>query len=131
MAGEATKGWVVTWVKIDDRYATHRKMLKAGALALALDVAGMCYAAGHDTDGYIPTVALTAAAPFLSRGQALAAAGRLVEAGRWKPVTDGWQIHDYLTYNPSSVERDNRRKAAAARTGRWRGKRRVGDASPN
>jgi hypothetical protein len=118
----------MTWVKLDDRYATHRKLLAAGAVAIALDVAGMCYCAGHNTDGHIPTVALTAAAPFLTRAAATAAAARLVAAGRWKPVADGWLIHDYLIYNPSAAEAEADRTKRAEATARWRARQR-GDAS--
>jgi hypothetical protein len=119
----------VTWVRIDDRYPTHRKMLRAGPLAIALDVAGMCYCAGHATDGFIPTEALAAAAPFLNKRQAMAAAGQLVNVGRWVPVDGGWRIHDFLAYNPSAAERDDRRHGAVERTQRWRDRKRGRDTS--
>jgi hypothetical protein len=120
----------VTWVRIDDRYATHQKMLRAGGIAIAVDVAGMCYCAGHGTDGFIPTEALAAAAPFLNKRQAMAAAGRLVEVGRWVPIDGGWRIHDYLTYNPSAAEAAKERWRRAENTRKWR-ERRSGDRSPH
>jgi hypothetical protein len=119
----------MTWVKLDDRYATHPKMLRAGPAALALDVAGLCYSAGHGTDGFVPAEALAAAAPFLARAKALAAAAQLVAVGRWVPVEGGWRIHDYLDYNPSTAERDERKSAAVKRTQQWRNRRRGGDTS--
>ena len=35
----------MTWVRIDDRFATHPKVMEAGPMAMALDVAAMCYGA--------------------------------------------------------------------------------------
>jgi hypothetical protein len=99
----------VSWVKIDDRYAHHPKILAAGPLAMALDVAGMCHAARHETDGHLPTSSLLVAAPFLPKAKALAAAAKLVEVGRWEQVPGGWQIHDFLAYNPSAAQRKDAR----------------------
>jgi hypothetical protein len=114
----------LSWVKIDDRYATHRKILRAGPTAMALDVAGMCYAAVHETDGHIPSAALAAAAPFLSKPKALAAAATLVEVGRWSKVSDGWQIHDFLEYNPSAAQRQQARDTSTERVRAHRDRKR-------
>ena len=105
----------MTWVKLDDRYATHRKLLRAGPVAMALDVAGMCYSAGHGTDGFIPAEALVAAAPFLALPKARAAAAQLVAVGRWQTVEGGWRIHDFLDYNPSAAKREKDLEAGRAR----------------
>jgi hypothetical protein len=118
----------MTWVRIDDRYPTHRKMLRAGPLAIALDVAGMCYCAGHATDGFIPTEALAAAAPFLNKRQAIVTAQQLVNVGRWVPVDGGWRIHDFLAYNPSAADAAADRDRRAEATRKWRARQR-GDQS--
>lgn len=124
----------MSWVKLDDRYAHHPKILAAGPLAMALDVAAMCHAARHETDGHIPTTALHVVAPFLTRPKAMAAAAKLVEVGRWRAVAGGWQIHDFLAYNPSAetraaqrAETEERREAANERMRRLR--KRQSDAS--
>jgi hypothetical protein len=118
----------LTWVRIDDRYPTHPKMLRAGPLAIALDVAGMCYCADHATDGFIPTEALPAAAPFLSKRQLSTALDGLVAVGRWFPAEGGWLIHDFLDYNPSAADAAADRDKRAEATRKWRARRR-GDVS--
>lgn len=118
----------MSWVKIDDRYATHRKIMRAGPVAMALDVAGMCYAAQHETDGHIPRDALTAVAPCIPKAKAIAAAAKLVEVDRWEAVADGWRIHDFLVYNPTAEERRAKQAQAVKRTQKWR-QRRNRDAS--
>lgn len=112
----------MSWVKIDDRYAHHPKILAAGPLAMALDIAGMCYAAAHETDGRIPTAALALLTPFLTPPKQRAAAAKLVEVGRWETIPGGWQIHDFLAYNPSAAERHERLDFNARRQALFRDK---------
>jgi hypothetical protein len=118
----------VSWVKIDDRYAHHPKILAAGPLAMALDIAGMCYAAAHETDGRIPTAALALLTPFLTPPKQRAAAAKLVEVGRWETIPGGWQIHDFLAYNPTAADRAAKRDQQADRVRRHRDKKRDGNA---
>jgi hypothetical protein len=111
----------MAWVRIDDGYSSHPKVAAAGAEGSALDVAGMCYAARHATDGHVPTVVLATLFPLVDDPKA--AARRLVEVGRWHApdhdcpdcmaVTDGWVIHDFLDYNPSAAKREDRRRKRA------------------
>lgn len=93
----------VAWVRMDDGYARHRKMLAAGAEGVALDVAGMGWAAEKGTDGFVPDYAVTVLYPVRNPR---AVAARLEQVGRWERDNDrgGWQIHDFLDYNPSAAE---------------------------
>lgn len=91
------------WVKIDDGYPGHDKLLAAGAEGMALDVAGMCWSAKRGTDGFVPDYAITVLYPVKNpRG----VASRLVQVGRWErdDVRQGWVIHDFLKYNPSAAQ---------------------------
>jgi hypothetical protein len=112
----------VTWLKIDDHYATHQKIIRAGPVAMALDIAGMCYSASHGTDGFVPAEALPVVAPLLSKAKAAASVAKLIEVGRWIKVDDGWEIHDFLVYNPSAAERDERLALHARRQALFRDK---------
>lgn len=87
------------WVKLDDNYRNHPKIVKAGADGMALDIAGMCYSAAYLTDGFVPDSAVTTLYPVKS---AKRVADRLVTVGRWERDDDhnGYWIHDYLDYNP-------------------------------
>lgn len=87
------------WVKLDDQIMRNPKVRAVSRDAFALHVAGLCYAATALTDGRIPDrdlplVAAEALAPEAS-------AGELGEVGIWDRTDDGWQIHDYLDYQPS------------------------------
>jgi hypothetical protein len=112
----------LTWVRIDDHFADHPKLLKAGPIAGWLHLAGLCYSARHLTDGQIPVQAIHTLAVFNGvavtgdgqlftepmRVDVFELAGILVRAGLWEELRDGatkviagWRIHDYLAYNPS------------------------------
>jgi hypothetical protein len=102
----------MTWVRIDDQFADHPKFLGLGSERLAatgLWLIGLAYANRHLTNGFIPRLALPAdASPRLIR--------RLVEVGLWRETPNGgWDIHDYLEFQPSREEvlklREDRREA--------------------
>ena len=44
----------MTWLRIDDDFYDHPKIVAAGPLAIALHVLSMGYASRHGTDGFIP-----------------------------------------------------------------------------
>ena len=104
----------MSWVKLDDGFATHPKVQAAGQSAAWLHVAGLCYAAQHLTDGAIPDSSLTGMGQFTGT-RARSLAERLVEVGLWERNGAGYAIHDYLDYNPSRKSLEERRKAARER----------------
>lgn len=111
----------MTWARFDDRYPLHTKMLKAGPEALALDVAGICYANAERTDGFISDDDLPVVYPILKNPTAVAR--KLERIGRWERDENrgGWDIHDFLDYNPSAsaqAERQAKRSAAGQRGGK-------------
>lgn len=88
----------MAWLRIDDRFRTHPKMHKAG-LAGWLAFCGICYCREHLTDGVIPREAVQTLAPGLTSPYKHAA--KLVEIGLWHEHLDGFQVHDFLDWNPS------------------------------
>ena len=44
----------MSWIKIDDQFADHPKVLQAGPLASWMYVCGLTYAGRYLTDGFIP-----------------------------------------------------------------------------
>jgi hypothetical protein len=108
----------MAWIRLDDRMPYHPKIVGLSAEAFRLYVASLCYAGGHETDGYVPASAL----PVLW-GTARTAA-ELERAGLWERADGGWSIHDYLDYNPSRADIEDARRrradaAAAAASARW------------
>ena len=103
------------WIRLDDGFAEHAKVLQAGPLAAWLHVAGLCYANRHLTDGLIPQAALAQLMSMdglSNKGRPLRVAGlaaRLVRAGLWERDGANYRIHDYLQYQPSRREVETRR----------------------
>jgi hypothetical protein len=111
---------VVSWSKLDDNFPDHPKVVRLGVLrplAGWLFVCGLAYCARYLTDGFIPrerlpllmsvehlSVATGGVRGLASVGEDVTVemlAARLVEVGLWHHRDDGFQVHDYLEYNPS------------------------------
>src|SRR5688500_18937789 len=104
------------WLRLDDHYDDHPKIVEAGKDAAWLDLRGMLFCARHETDGFIRPAQLTRIGSDFSPKKRLALVERLVEVGRWVPAEDGgWVIHDFLQYNPSSEARSQERERARDR----------------
>jgi hypothetical protein len=116
------------WVRLDEGFPQHPKVIEAGPLALAMQVAGLCYANRYLTDGFMPRAAVATLMDFSELdehafngkgGTCWIVVARLVELGIWEEVGNGYQIHDYLDYQPSKaqVEADRAVKVAAGQAG--------------
>ncbi len=114
------------WIKLDDQFSDHPKIIEAGPLAAWLYVCGLTYAARYLTDGYIPAGQVRKLADVDNASEL---AAKLVEVGLWESIDGGYLIHDYLEYNPNREDvmatrearaeagaRGGRRKAAASKT---------------
>jgi len=109
------------WIRFEDNFPEHPKVLALSDAAFRLHVRAIGYAARHLTDGHVSSAALRS----MTRNPALPAA--LVGAGIWETATDGFLVHDYLHYQPSKAEVVEQRmaKKAAGKKGadsRWHGK---------
>src|SRR4051812_9685997 len=110
----------MTWVRLDDGFADHPKVVSIGKTALAVHVWAICYSARHLTDGFIALGALSGC-PWVSKRSALESAlGRLEGAGLWERREGGFEINDYLDYNPTAAKVKEKRAASAERQQRWR-----------
>lgn len=97
----------MAWVKIDDNFPDHPKILRIGLPAIVLQIRALCYASRHLTDGFISSkVEANLLEGFnewfddtLVNTNLLA--DEMVKAGLWEKAEGGYIIHDYLAYNPS------------------------------
>jgi hypothetical protein len=142
----------MAWVKLDDQFPEHPKVAKAGPLAMAMQVAALCYCNRKLTDGFVPrSIArtlldfevvdgeghiLTLAVTCGMSGDDMSAEwviGLLLEAGMWEQVNGGYLIHDYHDYQPSKEEVESERASARDRMAALRSGRRVSsdDVRPN
>lgn len=108
------------WVRLDDQFPDHPKIDQAGPLAGWLFVCGLAYCNRQLTDGFIPKATM----PRLSTVPNPAKVARaLVDAGLWDAVDGGWQVHDYLDFQPSRDKVLAERAAATARQQKRRSRR--------
>jgi len=129
----------MTWVRKDDQMPINRKVAPLSDAAYRLDDEAICWASRNGTDGRIAADELDA----VSKRGIVKNADELVRRGRWHRAEDppcpsetcaeagpdGWVIHDYLDFNPSSQQVKADKKAKAERQKRWRDARRGGRAS--
>lgn len=108
------------WVKLDDRFPSHRKVALLPDRAFRLHVSAICWCSENLTDGRIADREL----PLVAKVRGLkATAQQLADAGLWDRIDGGWQIHDYLDYNPSREQVLAERKKNAERQERFRQRR--------
>lgn len=110
----------MTWVKLDDAFFRHPKAIAAGPLGRALFLASCCHASHGLTDGHVSRDAL----PMLlaESGAKKSDVTRLINAGLWRDVPGGFEIHDYLDRNPDA-ESVRTQRDARARAGQIGGRR--------
>lgn len=108
----------MTWVRIESGFLRHRKIIDLPVGAKMLFVAGLCHSAETGTDGHITAAALRILAAELDVKSTLSKA--LEDAGLWHKREGGWDIHDYLGYQPSAEDERRRRRENADRMQAWR-----------
>jgi hypothetical protein len=105
----------MTWFKVDDNLAFHRKVVAAGNAAMGLWVRAGSWSAQHLTDGFVPEhmVGLLGTS---------SQARRLIKAGLWAEVAGGCQFHQWNEKGrqPTSQSVLADREKSAARQAKWR-----------
>lgn len=109
------------WIKLDDHWMDHPKIIAAGRDARDVWLASLTYCAKHMTDGYfhpslVPSFLVTAG---VNVANARTIAKVLLEVNLWEDSENRFYIHDYLDYNPTKEETEARRnvRAMAGRAG--------------
>ncbi len=107
----------MTWVKLDNGFREHRKVLRATPAGVCLWVCGLDYCnrqAAHD--GFIPAEVVPVLYPM---PQPMKVARKLVEVGLWETVEGGFQVHDYHVYQPTAEAKAalREKRAEAGRRG--------------
>jgi hypothetical protein len=103
------------WIKLDDGFATHPKLLDAGIIALGIQIRAFCYASKNKTDGFLSINAVPLLLTGLENiGLLDGMSGQdanefdwpsyMVEHRLWEETDNGYLIHDYLDWNISKKE---------------------------
>ena len=90
----------MSWVKLDDRFTEHPKIIALGHVGLALQIRALCYAARNQTDGFIPYAIaeiMSADLPDEPGAQRHRWPEFMVEGGVWEEdePSGGYRIHDF------------------------------------
>lgn len=110
----------MTWVKLDDGFPEHPKVLAAGVEASWFYVCGLAYCKRQLTDGLIPGAVLSR---LSSCSRPVLLANKLVSVGLWEREGDNFRVHDYLQENDTAEQVKAKRAATKERVRRWREKR--------
>lgn len=91
------------WIKLDDQWMDHPKVIAAGRDARDMWLASITYCAKHLTNGYfhanlLPTLAIMAGVDVANCQDF---ARRLLDVCLWDATDDGYMVHDFLDYNPT------------------------------
>lgn len=107
------------WVRTEDTYLTHPKVLHVGRDARVFWDAARCWSSANLTDGYIPESAYKVIAANAGVGSPRKLVAVLLTHppqyahGLAEEAEGGFVIHDYLLYNPSSADVQAKRAAKA------------------
>lgn len=107
----------MSWLRVDDDFPHHPKVMALSAQAVALWLAACCWSSRYETDGHLPSE-IVKRLPW----HAPEAVAELVAAGLWEGSEGGWQIHDFLKFNPSREQREGKRVAWRERQAQHRAK---------
>lgn len=143
----------MVWARLDDEMLDNPKIAKAGIYGFAMHVAGIIWCCRNLSDGRIPYARVTSLVTLdkvlIDTCNPLAlpdrptsmggddgldpyiVADHLVECGLWTRTADGYDIHDFLDYNPSRAEIESKRLANARKQAKSRDKRKNGAKSPS
>jgi hypothetical protein len=103
----------MSWLRVDDKFAQHPKVLALTDREFRAHVATLCYCAEYRTDGIVPTSA------FRQLGVTSRMAGRFVEVGVWDEEDGVFCVHNFRKFNPVDPTSPDRKK-------RWKERQRNG-----
>jgi hypothetical protein len=117
----------MTWVKIDDSFPNHPKIVGLTDKAFRIHISGLCYCGTYLTDGFVP---MTIAARFANEDMAYIV--ELTKAGLWReaPQENGFHIHDYLAHQTSKTQVEEKRQTVRERQKRYRERHKTVEAEP-
>jgi hypothetical protein len=119
----------VSWLRLDDGFAEHPKLMDVSDRAFRLHVAALCFCARNLTDGELVDRSVRMVCALSSATKKHVA--ELVAAGLWVKRADGtFGVKDFLEYNPTAEKVKAERDAARVRMRRVRSVERSGERSP-
>lgn len=109
----------LSWIRVDSALASNHKVLallseRGGDHALCVYIFALGHSARQGLDGFIPEIALG-----LIHGRKRDS-DLLVQVGMWRSLPGGFEVPDWMEYQPSGEESRRRSdKAKKAAEARW------------
>lgn len=94
----------MAWTRIDDKFLNNIKIQKAGALGMALYLAGLIHCNTNLTDGFIDEEILPMLYGLSFQTARNKSVEKLVELKLWHRVESGFLINDFLDFNRSKTQ---------------------------
>jgi hypothetical protein len=104
------------WVRLDDNFADHPKVITLSDTAFRLYIEGLCYSNRQLTDGLIPF-------GVYAKMSKEDDAQFLIEAGLWLEDAKGYRIRSYEEYQPTRKKVEQKRTEAKERLKKFRDKK--------
>jgi hypothetical protein len=125
------------WVRVSDDFYDHERFADVGPLGMSVWLVGLAYCNRNLTDGRIPRAAAYRLLHFGGIGILEGNYGghdasiqdgiaELVEAGLWIEDRRGYNVRDYLDYQPSRDQVEEKRKHNAFRQSQFKARKRRG-----
>lgn len=105
----------MTWIRLDDGFPDHPKVITLSDKAFRTYISGLCYASRYLTDGFL-------AEPVVKRLDGVLSAGELEMVGLWQKIENGWQIASYSEYQTSKEQVEVAKARNRERVAKWRKK---------
>lgn len=106
----------MTWVKIDDSFPDHPKIIGLSDRAFRLHIKGLCYCGMYLTNGFLPFASVSA----MITEPEYKPSDELEASGLWRRIEGGFVIHDYLEHQTSKSQVEEKREAVRARVKKYR-----------
>lgn len=107
------------WVRLDDNFADHPKVIALSDSAFRLFITGLCYSNRQLTDGFIPFRMVMAWAG----DNPAKPSDELEEQNLWERVETGFRIRSYDEYQPTRSQVEEKRERSKERLQRYRERR--------
>jgi hypothetical protein len=108
------------WAKFDDDYLDNKKVRSVSALAQHLHMASILHCSKGETDGFYPKYDLALVAARARIDAPAEPLKELLDARLMHDRGDRLEVHDFLDYNPSHAELEEKRASGAKRLKNWR-----------
>ncbi len=105
----------MSWAKLSDDYHDNPKMIALGLTATGVHARCVAYCAKHETDGKVPKAWVAGQLAELKAAEQKIVLARLLAEKALSENGTAFIVNDYLKYNPSKAELDERRQALESR----------------